>query len=84
MTKGAGGEPLQLGSDASFFLSLLLASVSVSVVAKYGEPYLDVPFEPSYAAAALLVALPTAANTAKWSSRAREEPSGLPSWAAAG
>lgn len=63
-------KPLLLGSDVEFLLRMLLLSVGLSLLTKFGSPYLDLPFQPSYQLVAVLVAAPTALNCWKWFKRA--------------
>ena len=58
-----------LEGGAEFWVNMLLKSVLLAVAVKYGELYLDLPFEPSPVAALVMIGLPTALNIAKWSLR---------------
>jgi len=72
-------EELQLLSDtvgqedgnSQFALKMLLASVTLSVIVKYGELLLDAPFDAGRlsGAAALCIVVPTMLNIAKWAVR---------------
>ncbi|CAE8607512.1 unnamed protein product, partial [Polarella glacialis] len=59
-------EPYELGSDAAFLAKLAFISLAVSVLVKYGEVFVDLPFQPSYPLALAIVAVPTLFNCVKW------------------
>ncbi|CAM9397931.1 unnamed protein product [Scytosiphon promiscuus] len=66
------GSPSSLGEEAPFYGQILAITVAGAAVVKWGELYLDFPFEPSYAAAAALVLGPTALNAKKWADRSKD------------
>lgn len=55
--------------DTVFFSELLLKSILLAGIVKYGELYLDFPFTTSSAAAAATIALPVLQNIFIWAQR---------------
>lgn len=67
------GTPKPLEESApEFALNMIVKSVALAVGIKYGELLLDIPFQPSTSAAAVLIAAPTLANVAKWAARSMD------------
>lgn len=60
------------GDDLNFYGQILGITVAGAALVKWGELYLDFPFDPSYAAAAALILGPTALNAKKWSDRSKD------------
>ncbi|CAM9631540.1 unnamed protein product [Ectocarpus sp. 13 AM-2016] len=60
------------GDDVPFYGQVLAITVVGAALVKWGELYLDFPFEPSYAAAAALILGPTALNAKKWADRSKD------------
>jgi hypothetical protein len=56
-------------SDAAFNTDMLLKSLLVAVVVKYGEVFFDVPFEARTGDALAIIFIPTLLNVLKWASR---------------
>lgn len=65
-------EGSSFGVEAPFYGQILAITVVGAALVKWGELYLDFPFEPSYAAAAALVLGPTALNAKKWADRSKD------------
>jgi hypothetical protein len=65
---GAAMRPSALGqpSAVSFYSSLAVKAVALAMIVKYGELFLDAPFEPSLAPALAVVAVLSGVNTGKW------------------
>ncbi|CAN0203275.1 unnamed protein product [Ectocarpus sp. 6 AP-2014] len=61
-----------LGDDVPFYGQVLAITVVGAALVKWGELYLDFPFQPSYAAAAALILGPTALNAKKWADRSKD------------
>lgn len=55
-----------------FYGQILAITMVGAAVVKWGELYLDFPFDPSYAAAAALILGPTALNAKKWADRSKD------------
>jgi len=55
--------------ENSMWIETVMWTVVLSVVVKYGELMFDIPFDPNYSAAAVMVLVPTAVNALKWSAR---------------
>lgn len=64
--------PLQEG-DITFTTDIFIKSLVVAVAVKYGELWVDFPFDPSAPVAAAIIALPTVTNILKWAERSRSE-----------
>lgn len=64
--------PSSWSQDLPFYGRLLGITAAGAALVKWGELYLDFPFEPSYAVAALLILGPTVLNTKKWSDRSAD------------
>jgi hypothetical protein len=62
--------PLLEETDAAFNTDMLLKSLLAAVVVKYGELYVDFPFDVHARDALAIIAVPTALNVAKWAGRA--------------
>lgn len=60
------------GEDLDFYGQILGITVAGAALVKWGELYLDFPFDPSYAAAAALILGPTALNAKKWADRSND------------
>jgi hypothetical protein len=58
-------------SDATFGVEMLVKSVLLSLLVKYGEIFFEFPFEAKSEIAALFIVVPTCFNIAKWSSRSK-------------
>eukprot|EP00903_Cladosiphon_okamuranus_P010801 g10204.t1 len=65
------GEASSLGDDLPFYGQILGITVAGAALVKWGELYVDFPFDPSYAAAAALILGPTALNAYKWADRSK-------------
>ncbi|CAN0292458.1 unnamed protein product [Pylaiella littoralis] len=68
----ADEESWSLGDDVPFYGQILAITMVGAAVVKWGELYLDFPFDPSYAAAAALILGPTALNAKKWADRSKD------------
>lgn len=55
-----------------FYGQILGITAVGAALVKWGELYLDFPFEPSYAAALALILGPTALNAYKWADRSKD------------
>lgn len=67
-----GISPSSWSQDLPFYARLLGITVAGAALVKWGELYLDFPFEPSYAVAALFILGPTVVNAKKWSDRSAD------------
>lgn len=65
-------QPLLEESDAAFNTDMLLKSLLVAVVVKYGELFFDVPFEARTGDALAIIFIPTLLNVLKWGSRSMQ------------
>lgn len=55
-----------------FYGQILGITAGGAALVKWGELYLDFPFEPSYVAALALILAPTALNAYKWADRSKD------------
>lgn len=58
--------------DLPFYGQILGITVAGAALVKWGELFVDFPFEPTYAAAAPLILVPTALNAKKWWDRSAD------------
>ena len=65
-------ESASFGDELPFYGQILGITVAGAALVKWGELYLDFPFDPSYAAAAALILGPTALNAKKWADRSKD------------
>ena len=60
-------------SEGTFWMNIIVKSIALAVVVKYGELLFEFPFHPALLPALLLVAVPTLSNVIKWSTRSKNE-----------
>ncbi|KAJ1414902.1 hypothetical protein B484DRAFT_335101 [Ochromonadaceae sp. CCMP2298] len=65
--------PLPEG-DAAFWSSMFVKSALVALIVKYGELFVDFPFDPTVPLALAFVLAPTGINVLKWGSRSTDQP----------
>lgn len=58
--------------DLPFYGQILGITAAGAALVKWGELFLDFPFEPTYTAAAALILVPTAFNAYKWAERSKD------------
>lgn len=66
-------KPLE-DSDSEFAIDMIIKSVAIAILIKYGELAIDLPFQadPSLAASAIIL-IGTSLNVLKWSSRSQQQ-----------
>ena len=64
-------------TDFQFNRDMLLKSTMAAVALKYGELYLDFPFNPKPEEALAIITIPTLLNIGKWLDRSRKLPSSV-------
>jgi hypothetical protein len=63
-----------LEDDKAFWTNMALKSALIALIVKYGELFVDFPFDPTVPLALAFILGPTGVNVVKWGSRSSDQP----------
>ena len=66
------GDVLAKDNDVAFLLKLFVGCALLSYLIKYGETFLDFPYEASVPLSFLFIIIPSALNAYKWNRRSQD------------